>query len=143
MTPWQKWLIVAVVCIIVEILPPPTHFFFLSVAIGALAASIASFFSHLSWLSWTVFAVTTVALTPMLIHLAKFLFPPGSHRSNVDALVGEKALVLERIDSKTPGSVKVHGEVWRARSQGDAFEQDQWVQVVGIEGTHLIVRRTS
>lgn len=140
MSAWRWWLIGAVVCVIIEILPPPTHFFFLCVALGALAASITSFFSSTGWLPWAVFAVTSIALTPMLIPLARFLFTPKPHASNVDALVGEKALVIERIDSKTPGVIKVHGEKWRAFSE-ETLEKEDWAQIVRVEGAHVVVRR--
>jgi membrane protein implicated in regulation of membrane protease activity len=143
MTSWKSWLIVAAVSIIIEILPPPTHFFFLCVALGALAASIAAFFTTTPWVPWAVFGVTTVALTPMLIPLAKFLFTPKAHPSNVDALIGEKALVLETIVPKTPGVVKIRGETWRAMTEGESFNKDEWTQVVRVEGTHVVVRRPS
>jgi membrane protein implicated in regulation of membrane protease activity len=141
MNAWKSWLIAAAVCIVIEILPPPTHFFFLAVAIGALAASIAAFFTGIAWIPWAVFVVATVALTPMLIPLAKFLFTPKPHASNVDAVIGQKALVIGAIDPKTPGVVKVRGETWRALSEGEAFAADSWVQVIRVEGTHVIVRR--
>jgi len=76
MSAWEIWLIVAAVSVVIEISPPPTHFFFLCVALGALAASITAFFSALRWLPWVVFGLTTGVLVPMLIPLAKFLFKP-------------------------------------------------------------------
>lgn len=141
MVAWKLWLTASAVCLIIEILPPPTHFFFLCVALGALAASVVAFYSTLPWLPWTVFGVATVALIPMLIPLARFLFTPKAHPSNVDALIGEKALVLERIDPKSPGVVKIHGESWRATSEGESFNKDEWAQVVRVEGTHVVIRR--
>jgi len=141
MAPYKLWLIAAVVCLIIEILPPPTHFAFLCVALGALAASITAFFSGHEWLPWAVFIVITIALLPMLIPLARFLFSPRPHASNVDALIGEKALVLEPIDAKAPGVVKIRGETWRAMSEDETFSKDQWVQVVRVEGTHVVIRR--
>jgi len=143
MTLWEKWLIAAAISIIIEILPPPTHFFFLCVALGALGASIASFFVAAPWIPWVVFGVVTVALTPMLIPLARFLFTPKPHASNVDALIGEKALVIKNIGPKSSGEVKIRGERWSAMSEGDSFNNDEWVQVVRVEGTHVIVRRVS
>ena len=142
MTP-KIWLIAAAVCIVLEILPPATHFFFACVALGAIAASIASYYTAIAWVPWVVFVVISAALTPMLIPLAKFLFTPKAHASNVDALIGEKALVLEEIAPKTPGMVKVRGESWRAMTEGDSFAKDSWVQVVRVEGTHVIIRRVS
>ncbi len=139
---WKAWLTTAIVCIVIEILPPPTHFFFLGVAMGAVGAAVAAYFSALLWLPWVVFVALTVVFTPLLIPLAKFLFATKPHASNADAVVGEKALVVERIDPKTPGVVKVHGDIWRAMSN-DTIEKDQWVEVLNVEGTHVNVRRMS
>lgn len=143
MTPWKIWLFVAAACVIIEILPPPTHFFFLCVGFGALAASIAAFFSGIYWLPWVVFAVVTAALTPMLVPLAKFLFTPKFHPSNVDELIGQRALVLEDIQPHAPGMVKIRGETWRARADGETIPKESWVTVERVEGTHLVVRRVS
>jgi membrane protein implicated in regulation of membrane protease activity len=140
---YKYWLIACVVFVILEILPPPTHFFFVCMAFGALGASVAALFFSPVWLPWVVFAVTSVALTPLMIPLAKFLFTPKPHASNVDALLGQKALVTQAIHPRAPGVVKVKGESWRAVSDQDAFEKDQWVEIERIEGASVIVRRTS
>src|ERR1035438_1517675 len=111
---YKYWLTACVAFIILEILPPPTHFFFVCMAFGALAGAVAAVFSGLVWLPWVVFAVVSVALTPLMIPLARFLFTPKAHASNVDALIGKKALVTEAIHPKAPGVVKISGESWRA-----------------------------
>jgi membrane protein implicated in regulation of membrane protease activity len=143
MTTWQMWLLAAAGGIVIEILPPPTHFFFLCVALGALAASITAFFTPVPWIPWVVFIGVTVALTPMLIPLARFLFTPKAHPSNVDELIGEKGQVLESIAPGSPGAVKVRGETWRAMSEGETFQKDEWAQIVKVDGTHVQVRRPS
>ena len=141
MPAWKAWLVAVVVCLIIEIIPPPTHFFFLCVALGALAAAITAFYSSAVWVPWTVFFVATAALVPMLIPLARFLFTPRAHPSNVDALVGQNALVQEPIQPKSPGMVKIHGESWRAFSETETFEKDQWVRIDRVEGTHVVVSK--
>lgn len=138
---YQHWLMVCVACIILEILPPPTHFFFVCMAFGALGASITALFSTLVWLPWVVFAVTSVALIPLMIPLAKFLFTPTPHPSNVDALIGQKAVVLEAIEPAKAGRVKVGGAEWRAVSEMGSIEKNSWVMVDKVEGTSLHVRR--
>jgi membrane protein implicated in regulation of membrane protease activity len=143
MTNTKAWLIAAVVFLILEILPPPTHFSLLCLSLGALAASIAAFYSTLPWLPWVVFALVSVALFPFLIPLAKFLFTPKAHASNVDALIGEKALVLQPIEEKSSGRVKIRGEEWSARTETGSFAKDEWVEIFKVEGTHVIVRRPS
>src|SRR5438105_13539259 len=116
---YKYWLIACVVFVILEILPPPTHFFFVCMAFGALGSSVAACFFNAPWLPWVVLAVTSVALTPLMIPLAKFLFTPKPHASNVDALIGQKALVTQPIAPHAPGVVKVSGESWRAVSDQD------------------------
>ncbi len=138
---YKYWLIACVAFVILEILPPPTHFFFVCMAFGALGGAIAAVFSTIPWLPWVVFAVVSVALTPLMIPLAKFLFTPKPHASNVDALIGQKALVKEAVHPNTPGMVKIHGENWRAISEQDQFEKDQWVEIVRVEGASVIITR--
>src|ERR1035437_2917781 len=140
---YKYWLITCVVFIILEILPPPTHFFFVCMAFGALGGAIAAVFSTMAWLPWVVFAVVSVALTPLLIPLAKSLFTPKPHASNIDTLLGQKALVTEPIDPKQAGTVKIGGEKCRAVSQSERFDKDVWVQIEAVEGASVIVRRIS
>src|ERR1041385_5652551 len=140
---YRYWLMACVGFVIFEILPPPTHFFFVCIAFGALGAAIAGVFFTAPWLPWIVFAIVSIALTPLMIPLAKFLFTPKPHASNVDALIGKRALVIEPIQPRNPGMVKIEGEKWRAISEADHLEKDQWVDVARVEGASLIVRRTS
>jgi membrane protein implicated in regulation of membrane protease activity len=140
---YKYWLVACVAFVILEILPPPTHFFFVCMAFGALGSAIAAVFSTSAWLPWVVFAVVSVALTPLMIPLAKFLFTPKPHASNVDALLGQKALVIEPVDPKQAGTVKVGGEKWRAVSNDERFEKDTWVLVDRVEGASVIIRRMS
>ncbi len=140
---YKYWLIACVGFVILEILPPPTHFFFVCMAFGALGGAIAAVFSTTVWLPWVVFAVVSVALTPLMIPLAKFLFTPKPHASNVDALIGQKALVTESVDPNKPGVVKISGESWRAVSLQERFEKDEWVKIEKVEGASVIIRRPS
>lgn len=140
---YKYWLVACVAFVILEILPPPTHFFFVCMAFGALGGAVAAVFSTVTWLPWVVFAVVSVALTPLMIPLARFLFTPKPHASNVDALIGQKALVVEVVDPKQAGTVKVGGEKWRAVSLSERFEKDTWVLVDRVEGASVIIRRVS
>jgi membrane protein implicated in regulation of membrane protease activity len=138
---YKYWLIATVVFVILEILPPPTHFFFVCLAFGSLAGAICAVFAAPVWMTWGSFAVVSVALTPLLIPLAKFIFATKPHPSNVDAILGQKALVLDPIDPKQAGTIKVGSETWRAVSHTDHFEKHEWVEVAKVEGTSAIIRR--
>jgi membrane protein implicated in regulation of membrane protease activity len=61
-------------------------------------------------------------------------------RTGVAALVGSRAVVIERVDGDG-GRVKLAGEVWSARSyDGHAvLEPGQSVDVIQIEGATALV----
>ena len=67
----------------------------------------------------------------------------GGVRSNADAFIGEKALVLARIAPHQPGRVKVLHEEWRAvidASASGPLEEGTEVTVTGVDGVTLQVR---
>jgi len=139
----QQWLIVAVICVILEIIPPATHFFFLCLAFGALAASITAVFTDAVWISWSVFLVSSIALLPIMIPLAKFLFTPKEVPSNVDELVGATAQVMKTVDGmNTPGLVKMRGEEWQAVSETGRFDVGSEVKIIRLDGTRVVVQRS-
>ena len=69
-----------------------------------------------------------------------------SHQStptNVDAIVGQRAVVTSRIAEHEPGQVKVRDEIWRAVPAPGItgpFEPGVVVQVQAVEGVTLQVR---
>jgi len=72
-------------------------------------------------------------------------FRGGPVRSNVDAIVGQRAMVTVRVADHEPGQVKVSDEVWRALPSSDAtgpFEPGVVVVVTGVDGVTLQVRES-
>ena len=66
--------------------------------------------------------------------------------TNADAVIGQRALVMQRIADHHPGQVKVKDEVWRAAPAHDAtgpFEPGAVVTVEGVDGVTLLVRSTT
>ena len=64
-------------------------------------------------------------------------------RLNLDAIIGEKAIVVDRIQNIAgSGQVKVHNQIWSARSSepDKVFETGEVVSVVAIEGVKLICK---
>jgi len=67
----------------------------------------------------------------------------GGVRSNADALIGEKGLVLARIAPHQPGRVRVRQEEWRAvvdPAASGSMEEGSEVTVTGVDGVTLQVR---
>ena len=63
--------------------------------------------------------------------------------TNADAVIGEQAIVTERISNiENQGLVKVRGQIWSARSaDGTELEVGELVSVISIEGVKLICRK--
>ena len=62
---------------------------------------------------------------------------------NLDAIIGEKAVVVDKIQNIAgSGQVKVHNQIWSARSSDPdvIFEEGDVVSVVAIEGVKLICK---
>ncbi len=63
--------------------------------------------------------------------------------TNADAVIGQRALVMQRIADHHPGQVKVKDEIWRAAPAHGAagpFEPGSVVTVEGVDGVTLLVR---
>ncbi len=51
--------------------------------------------------------------------------------------------VIEGFDDSHFGQVMCHGEIWRAKSEGDSFSKGQRGIVKSVEGMTLIIRSAS
>lgn len=69
---------------------------------------------------------------------------PPLARTGVDALVGQRATVLETVGGAAPGTVKLGGEVWTARPtvEGHTIPAGARVEVVAIDGATALVTET-
>lgn len=64
--------------------------------------------------------------------------------TNVDILIGEKAIVTEKIDNLTAeGCVKINGQLWSARSEDDnvIISEGDVVEIVAVKGVKLVCRK--
>ena len=136
---WSAWLIMSVVLLVVEILTPGT-FFFACLSMGALVAGISATAAVPGWLPWIVFAVISLVSIYLIRPFAKRMFQQHRKKSNVDALIGEKAWVTEPINPPDNGMVKVEGELWRAEAS-EKIEAGVYVEVKSVKGTRLEVQR--
>ena len=87
------------------------------------------------------FVVASIASVAVLRPIARsHLHVPPLLRTGTAALVGSKALVLERVDVNG-GRVRIGGEEWSARSFVDdqVMEPGDRVEVVKIEGATALV----
>ena len=101
-------------------------------AIGSLVALIANFCG----------ANTLVQAALLLTRpLVKKFSTPKIQRTNIDRIIGERAIVTEEIDNlRAIGIVKADGKSWSARSaDGSIIPAGSVVEVQKIDGVKLIV----
>ena len=75
--------------------------------------------------------------------LTKFL-KVGGEKTNVDSLIGQTARVIVDINNNDSiGYALVGGQEWTARAENDndIIPKDTLVEIVGVSGVKLIVRR--
>lgn len=138
---WMLWVIFAVLLFLVEIVAPGA-FYFACLGVGALIASVVSLAQVAWWVPWGAFLAGSVVLLFISRPLAHRLTRHGGQSSNVDALIGQRARVIEAIDPVTEkGTVRLGGEVWRAKA-GEAIPTESWVEVTAVEGTRVVVKQS-
>ena len=110
-------------------------------AVGALAATVIALLGGELWLQAVVFAAVSGVLLALLRPFARKFFQPKLTKTNVDAVVGARGVVLEEINNLTPsGRVKLDAMEWSARSTGgDPIPAGTVVCVDRVEGVKLLV----
>jgi membrane protein implicated in regulation of membrane protease activity len=137
---WLLWAIVAVALAIGEIFTPGL-FFLGPIAVAAVAAMIAAALGAGWAIDLVVFAGGAAASLAVLRPIARsHLRMPAALRTGTAALVGARAVVLERVDA-SGGRVRIGGEVWSARAldESQVIEPGTSVQVAEIEGATALV----
>jgi membrane protein implicated in regulation of membrane protease activity len=139
MESWLFWLIAAPILGIGEI--ATTGFFMAPFAAGALIAALASAVGAGWVISLALFLVVSIVALAALRPIARaHLRQPSQLRTGTAALVGRNATVVERIEADA-GSVRLEGELWRARAydEDEVFEPGTRVQVLEIRGVTALV----
>jgi membrane protein implicated in regulation of membrane protease activity len=139
MEEWVWWMIAAGVLAVGEIFT--LSFFLGPIAVAAVAAAIVSLVGAGLGIQWIVFIAVSLASLAVLRPIARrHLRTPAQIRTGTAALVGSRAVVLDRVDGDG-GQVKIGGEVWSARSfdEDHVFEQGARVEVLEIKGATALV----
>jgi len=137
---WLAWAIAALLLAVGEILTPGL-FFLGPVALAAVAAAIVAVAGAAVWLQVIVFAGASLASLGILRPIARaHLRMPAALRTGTAALVGARAVVLQRVD-QNGGRVRIGGEEWTARAfmPDQVLEPGTQVEVVKIEGATALV----
>jgi len=139
MEDWVWWMIAAGVLAVGEI--ATLGFFLGPIAVAATLTAIVAVIGAPLAVQWVVFIAASLGTVVVLRPIARrHLRTPARLRTGTAALVGGRAIVLERVDANG-GQVKIGGETWSARAydEDDAFEPGARVEVMKIEGATALV----
>ncbi len=139
MEDWTWWMVAAGALAVGEVVT--AGFFLGPIAIAALLAAVPALAGAGLAIQLLVFIVASVASVVFLRPIAmRHLQTPARLRSGTAALVGQPAVVLERVDGRG-GLVKLAGETWSARAydEDSVHEAGARVEVLQIEGATALV----
>lgn len=140
---WIVWLVAAIVFFLGEVFTD--GFFLLWFAVGALVGLFTTLFTDNVVIQFLFFIITSLVLLLSTQKLTKnFLNKRKPVESNVNALIGKSARVIEALDPiEGAGKVKINGEVWKAvpADNSQTFEIGETVVIKDIDGVKLIITK--
>jgi len=141
MDAWLIWILVAVAFGVGEVLT--TSFVLAPFSVGALVAALVAVIGAGTVVSWLTFLIVSLLMLWVVRPIARsHLRTPAQLRTGTAALIGRRAIVLERIaNDEGVGCVRVDGEVWTARAYDDesVIEAGTPVEIVEIRGATALV----
>ena len=135
------WILLAVLFAAGEVMS--MGFFLAPFAVGALVGALAELAGAGAAMSVIVFLVMSGLLFGFVRPIARrHLRTPARIRTGTAALIGQSAMVVERIaNAEGVGCVKLDGEIWTARAYDDdeVIEPGTRVHVLEIRGATALV----
>ena len=134
------WIVLAAFFIIAEIFT--LGFFLLWFGIGAGVAALLSYFDV--GVAWQLAAFVVVGIAGYLLSrpLAQRISRGAELKIGAERFVGKTARVIEPVERMSAtGRIRVEQEEWKAEPEGDdTIAEGETVEVVRVEGNHLVVR---
>ena len=137
------WVVTCVICFVIEeVTLGLTTIWFSAGAIVALVAASAGldFFTQ-----FVIFLVVSLVLLIFTRKIFIKKLKTGNTKTNVDALIGRKAVLTEDITAFSVGAVKINGKYWSAvcEDRSSELKAGTEIEVTGIEGVKVIVKKSS
>ena len=139
MPAWVIWMIAAGALAVGEIFS--LSFFLGPIALAAVLAAVSALAGAGAALQIVVFTLASAGSLLLLRPIARrHLHTPAQIRTGTAALIGERAVVIDRVDANG-GTVKLKGEIWTARTydEDEVLEPGARVHVMKIEGATALV----
>ena len=127
---WLVWLIAAGFFFVAEIIT--VGFFIFWLGIGSLLAMLVSFITNSVVIQVATFAISSSILLFFTKPLAKKLASSDNAVTNSFSLINKTGT----------GQVKVNGEIWSAKTEGNKIiQKDSQIKVLKIDGVKLVVEQ--
>jgi membrane protein implicated in regulation of membrane protease activity len=142
--PWWGWIVVGTLLLSSELFVP-TDFFLVFLGVAAMAVGLVGLagLGLPAWGQWLLFAALSLVLLVAVRGRLKKRLPAAASRAD-DTLVGEIALIHERLEAGATGTAELRGARWSARNADtSALEPGARARVERVEGLLLHVRRAS
>ena len=110
---------------------------------GALIAAIASGLGAGILIQWLLFLIISLVLLIFTRPLAVKYMNKGVPKTNVNSLIGERAVVIQRINNlEQTGQVRINDIEWMARTSSDevTIPEHAIVTIEDVQGVKLIVK---
>lgn len=137
---WQMWAVVAVICLILELMAG--DFFIICFSIGSVFAAITAALGGGIYLQLLMFAVFTLISLFWVRPFAQHYLHKGEDKrvSNADALMDRQGRVVETVKADGFGRVQIDGDIWKAvTNESEDIPAGKNVRVVGRESTIITV----
>lgn len=134
------WLALIVIFFVIEAFT--MDLFSIWFTFGALASFVLTLFYDNLLVEIVVFFVVSFALLFFTRPAAKKYFIPRKVRTNIDRIIGQKAIVTRTIAPLVTGEVKIEGKYWSALPVDDSeFKENDTVSIVSIQGAKVYVKK--
>ena len=114
------------------------------VTVWFAGAAIASGAGAGAVTQWLLFLAVSLVLLFFTRPLAVRYMKRGIPRTNVNSLIGKKAVVIQKIDNLSQtGQVRINDIEWMARteSDGEKIPEESVVEIEAVRGVKLIVKK--
>lgn len=125
----------------------PGLLYFISFSFGSLCALIATLYGFLVLQQFVAFlGGTCVALWMVYVFVKskKNQLQTPVHRSNLDALIGKKIVVMRSQQDPQVWQAQIVGQIWLVKSvHQEPLEHGQYAVIVDVQGCHLRVDKVN
>jgi membrane protein implicated in regulation of membrane protease activity len=133
------WIVIAVVALAIDI--ATSNFFFVSFTFGSVAALIANLLNASQAVQIILFIVISVICLAVGYPLVKKTLKKTVDKTPTleESYIGRQFKLGRDVEEKA--SIKFDGIYWTVKSEETALKRGELVEIVGIEGNKLLIKR--